>query len=396
MTRKQIEDLCMEGIITEQQREQILARVSAPAAQPPALHLPERGFVFIMCVLAAALIVGGAVVLIVSHWNDVTPLMRSISAMLFMAAVWVGSYLLRHKRPVLSEGLGLLGAGMWGVNILLSHYLYDYNDSPADLFAMFFIGILPIPFLVPQRLLLGVAAVSSFIMLPLMLCCKESPLYLNWVLEHEWYGLVMAVCLGLGIVWWGVGEACRGHSGVYRDYGWVSYPAFLIFLAVLQYVTLYTGMPPLDMGPHGWAALPVVFLIFLLIRPRAVSWGCWGALGAAGCGMVAMAVHLTWLTPTYHSVLGLVSMSLYGAVFLVVGLKSRRQTWINYSALMAALVGFFLVIRICIELMESGLLLVVAGLAVLGFAFLLEGLRRRLVKMVKDKKEQKNTPVSQA
>lgn len=379
MNRREIESLFASGIITEEQRNAIIAKfVQEPEKNLPS---PNRTLVFFLGTIAALMIVSGALVLIVSHWQEITPLAKTLSGIVIMLLAWWGSSRLRKKKPIVSEGLGLLGTGMWGVNIILHGILFEPGNPAVEAFFVFFAGIIAVPFLVKQRLLIGIVALCSFILLALMLNAPES----SWLsladLKHTQGGTVIAIIAGMLLIWWLVGEKCRRHVGVYEHYYWITPPCFIIFLSLVQTILLY-DWKHLSMGTYGWLAPLSTLLILLALKPKQAGWLCWLALTGWSCALIPIAVHLSW-HPEHREVIGLTIGCAYAISLGIIGARSHRQSWINYSALMMIFVFIYLLVRIKNSFSDSGLLLMATGLAVLVFAFLLEGQRRRLINKVK-------------
>ena len=379
MNRRDVESIYTAGIITAEQRDAIIAKF-LPAPRTHAIT-PDKCGVFILTALAALMIVGGASVLVVSHWQDISPLAKTLSGIAIMLMAWLGCYKLRTDRPLVSEGLGLLGTGMWGVNIILHGILFDPGTPVVEGFFLFFVGMAPIPFLVRQRLLIGIVALSSFILFIMMLHAPESSRLSLAYLRSCQSGTVMTIIIGLLLFWWLIGEKCRRHEGVYKHYYWIALPCFIIFLGTAQSYLLY-DWGCLKMGMYGWLAPLITLLLLIALKPKNTRWICWLALAAFSCALMPLAVHLSWHTE-YTEVISLTICCAYAITLAIIGAKSGRLSWINYSALMMIFVFINLLYHTFQSLSDSGLLLMTTGLAVLVFAFLLEGQRRRLINQVK-------------
>lgn len=378
MKASDIDYLHTAGFITQPQREAILAHLLDRPAQeiPP----PQRIFIYFLATLAALLIVSGAIVLAVSHWQAIPPIMKSASGMLIMALAWAGCWWLRVKKPLVSEGLGLLGAGMWGANIVLHGRLFELNNPPVEGFFLFFIGVLPIPFLLRQRILIGIVMICSFLLLAEMLTAPESSwLSMAWLSRFD--GTAWSLFMALLLIWWMVGEKCRGSLSICRDYFWVGFPTYAAFLCVVQFYLLYggEGMRTLECN---WVIFAVLALLAPLFKPRQASWLHWISVAAASIALLPLAIHLSWHT-AYREVLGMLICAAFSGAFMVVGVRSGRLTWTYISIVMMAFIFFDLLVRIAHSLSDSGLFLMALGAAVLVFAYALEKQRRFLVDKAK-------------
>lgn len=378
-----IERMHRDGLISDEQRGALLDRyVRVP---DPIIKSADRGLITFLSCLAAILIICGAAVLTVSHWQDITPFMKLCAGMVIMVLAWVGCLVWQTSKPGLSEALGLLGAGMWGVNLLLHEALFDSGMLPVETTAIFFAGIVVVPFLVPQRVLVGVVAITSVILYIMMLGTtpEMSWLSLNSLMESSpTTALMLLLCIGL--FWWQFGEYNRRSEGVCRGYYWVSVPSFLSYILVLQYCLLYGGSIPIGVqGLVGWLVPVPVLLIFVLFKPKQVSWICQLSLGGYTALLLPLCFSLSHMD-AYRDVAAVLLCSVYAALLMVLGTECRREAWINYSVLLLLCLGIKLMIVISQSLVDSGLVLITVGVSMLVFAYVLEVHRRRLVTKVKD------------
>lgn len=375
MKDSDIELLNAEGLITDKQRDEILAQMTNKKA--PTIPVPQRALVQGLSAVAGILIVVGALVQAVAHWLSITPLMKSSLGMLVMALAWVGYFLLRKTRPLVAEGLGLVGAGMWGANIVLNQALFELYTPHVEPFALFFIGVLPIPFLVRQRVLIGLVELSSFILLALMLSPDGSWLCMPGLGAGTEWALFMALLL----VWWMLGERCRGCYGTCKGYYWVSYPACIAFLGCVQYYLLYnvTEMPT---AAHSWCIFAVAAVFALLLKPKDMRRRHWLAASLSSIALLPLALCISGNAP-YHEVWGMFIVAAYSGLFMVLCVRTKRMLWGFISMAMAVFIFYDLLVRIHRSLSDSGLFLMATGLAVLVFAFVLEKQRRFLIRTAK-------------
>lgn len=382
MTHLDVEKLYNEKIITDRQRDAILARLVNK--QTPPVSAPDRGLITVLTTLATLLIVIGAIIVVSTHWDEVTASMKSAACMVMLALAWIGCWLLREKKPAVSEGLGLLGSCMWGVNIMVNVVLYDIPGSFTDWFFIFFIGILPIPFLLRQRILIGVVAASSFVLLSLMLY-ENSDSILSLYPYARQTGTAMLLNTGLMLVWWLVGEFCRRSRGVCAGYYWIAIPSFIAFIGTMQGILLYGSGNELPMQLWSLAVPLLIIICSTLCKPvegtRAQL--CAVAICCALLQLVALA--LGDCPAVFHDMLGLLSCSAFALALTAMGVKCNRRSWINYAALMMVCVFFNLMHHISRSVSDSGFIFIAVGVSVLAFAFLLEGQRRRLIKKVTER-----------
>ena len=385
MKRKDIERLHADGLISDEQLKKIIAQY----------HLSDsvsgRWLFICLSLLAASLIVGGVGMLVAAHWEELTTLGKTLSGIVLLAAAWGIYFALSRRIPLLAEGMALIGAALWGCNIVLQDTLFSLGSPGVEGVFLFFIGIVWIPFLTRQRLLVGVVAACSFVLLGLMVDdCDGSWLSLGWN-EHQLKGNTCAAYALLGIFWWLLGEKTRKAQGMFRGYYWVGIITFLISLPLLQSYFLYHlgGSPLLDRT--GYILLGAAPVLCLLLKPKGVSWLCWALTAAATCSLAPLYIHLSWHAPS--ALFGTLVCSLYAGILMLTGTLSGRVAWINYGALMALFVFIGVLSNIFESLETSGLALIISGSAMLVLIFLLESQRRRLIRKAK---QQTSTTPSQA
>ena len=369
MKRKDVDKMCADGLISEAQRESIVAHY----------HLEESGtghwLLLCLSLLAAALIVAGASMLLWAYWAELTPLHKVLSGAVGLVAVWAVCFLLNKRAPLLSEGMAVLGAVVWGLNLALHEHLFAFNLPFADYCAIFLAGIVLIPVLSRQRLLVGVVALSSAVLLLSIMGVSESSnslFYIPW-LQSEQNALISIMVLAL--FWWLVGEKCRRSTGRCRGYYWVSICAFVGFLFLVQMHLLYRKS---SYTLVGCILIAAVMLLSLLLKPREVRWGYWLLLMVPTCLLLLLSC-----SPISSHIVGAVACSVYAALLMLVGSRSHRVAWINYGSLMAVFVMVAVLDNLLGSLEVSGITLIIAGSLELAFVFLMEGQRRRLVRRAK-------------
>lgn len=378
MNANDIELLHAEQLITDEQRDAIMARFFQKSA--PTVPVPHRALLYVLSTVAALLIVSGAIVQAVARWQSITPLMKSVAAMLIMVAAWLGYYLLRNRKPLVAEAMAFIGAGMWGANILLHEALFELDAPGVELLFLFIVGVLPVPFLLRQRVLVGVVALCTVIFAS---CLATAPAS-SWLAVPglasapgtDW-SLVMSVIL----IWWMVGERCRCSSGVCRGYYWISFPAYVGFLFSVQHILLY-GTTSMQTAPYNWCiyALPTIFAF--LLKPKGMRWRHWLPATLGSVALLPLAVYLPWHS-VYRAVWGMFAAAAFSGLFMVLCVRSGRLYW---GAIAMGMVFFILVdvlVHIYRSLSDSGLFLMATGLAVLVFAFVLEKQRSYLIRKAK-------------
>ena len=387
MKLKDIEKLYADGFLSAEQRDDAIEQYRLNASGM------RRWLAYSLAALAAVLISGGAVMLAVAHWMELTPMMQMGCGMGLLAAAWLGYFALRHCAPIVAEALAVVGAGAWLACIALLAELFKPGTPVVESFFAFFVGIALIPFLSRQRLLIGVVAGSSFLLYFMMLFDNESWLSLKLLNEaHGWAAAIILLLLGL--FWWLFAERVRGSRGLMRGYSWLGIPAALLFLILVHIPLVYNeyimDAPPIS--PSCWPLYAGVPLLFLLLKPRHIAWGCWLLLAAATSALLPAAELLHHFS---CGVYGLGICAAYALILMSLGTRCGRVAWINYGSLLVVFTFIGLISNILQSLEVSGLVLITAGVGVMALALLLEWQRRRLVRRVKAEAAKQTTPAQE-
>lgn len=270
MKRKEIDQLQAAGLISAEQAVAI------------AEHFHLNGgrrwnwLVLSMSTLAGGLILGGIIMLISANWESIPDVVKMAVAMALLLGFWVAWARTRETYPWISEGLGLVGGGMWLGCIALYGQIFQLQNPFAEGCALFFLGVCAIPFIVRQRLLVVVVAVASAVLLGALLDNRESWLSLRpWISDDS---TEMACWVLLCMVWWLLGEHWRTSAGACRSYAWIGMVAILHFLFIAQISLLYQAVSA-DENP----VLPGLLLavpLLLLWKPKGVDWPHWGLMMA--------------------------------------------------------------------------------------------------------------------
>lgn len=372
MKRKEIEQLQAAGIISAEQ--------AAAIAEHFHLNGGRRWnwLVLSMSSLAGALILGGIIMLISANWESIPDLVKMGVAMALLPGFWIAWARTRVTYPWISEGLGLVGGGMWLGCIALYGQIFQLQNPFAEGCLLFFLGVCAIPFIVRQRMLVVVVAVASAVLLGALMYNFESWVSLRpWIHEDATYlGAWMLLCL----VWWLLGEHWRVARGFCRSYAWIGIVAILHFLGIVQAPLLYQVVRAED-----GAVLPALLLavpLLLLWKPKGVAWPHWGLM------IVLLSlpypIGLMLKDSAGGEFLGVLCGFAMGGGLMYLGHAAKRLSWLNYGSLMVLFAGIALIANVLESLTESGLVLIVAGLLMLGLVWLLEKQRRVLAKSIKE------------
>ncbi len=372
MKRKEIEQLQAAGLISTDQTVAI------------AEHFHLNGgrrwnwLVLSMSTLAGGLILGGIIMLISANWESIPDVVKMAVAMALLLGFWVAWARTREIYPWISEGLGLVGGGMWLGCIALYGQIFQLQNPFAEGCMLFFLGVCAIPFIVRQRLLVVVVAVASAVLLGALLDNRESWLSLRpWISDDS---TEMACWVLLCMVWWLLGEHWRTSAGACRSYAWIGMVAILHFLFIAQVSLLYQAVSA-DENPLLPGLLLAVPLL-LLWKPKGVDWPHWGLMMALLS--LPYPIGLMLKGSAGGEFMGVLCGFAMGGGLMYLGHAAKRLSWLNYGSLMVFFAGIALIANVLESLTGSGLVLIIAGLLMLGLVWMLEKQRRALAKSIKE------------
>jgi len=381
MKRRELDELVVAGVITEEQRAAMEAYFRSREG-----GRRTRWMMLCLSWLAAAFVVGGVVMLVSANWQTIPPLVKMSCGMGLMLAAWVAWGCCAKPSPILAEFFGLVGGGMWLANIALYGQIFQLQNPFVEGVTLFLAGIVLLPFVVRQRLLLGAVAVTSLVWLVALFDANPQESVLSL---HRWDDCSLSACMLLLVAWWLFGEKCRCCRGDFRTYSWIAVPALLGFL-LTQWVLRFDGHAPLwDREERCvlallWVAVPV---LMLLARPG-VPWKPWLMLTVAMSALQPVMAFLVfegdrWERSLFTSILFFIC----SLVLMTAGMRGGRPFWINAGALLMVFCGIGMADGLLGSYTDSGLLMVGCGLFLLLFVVVLEKSRRRMMQTMLKIKE---------
>lgn len=371
MKRKDIEQLQAAGLISAEQAVAIAEHFHLNGSRG------RQWLVWSMSILAGALILGGIIMLISANWESIPDVAKMAASMLLLLGFWIAWARTRGEHPLIAEGLGLVGGGMWLGCIALYGQIFQLQNPFAEGCMLFFLGVCVFPFVVRNRPLALVVAVTSAILLGALIDNNDSWLSLNKWLSRD--SAVMSAFALLALLWWVLAERWRSSQGFCRSYAWMGIPAMLCFLFMVQIPLLYQAFR-FEKGATE-LLLGLAPLMLLVARPKGCSWSHWGLM------VVLLSLPLPigmLLKGKEAALLGILFGFGIGGGLMYLGYAERRMAWLNYGSLMVMFAGIALIANVLESLTESGLVLIIAGLMLLGLVWLLEKQRRMLAKSIKE------------
>lgn len=396
MKRKDVETMLSAGLISPEQATAITEHFRLNDGRG------WRWLLVCLCALAGGLIVAGVIMLISANWEDIPPIAKMGCSMALLLLCWLGWAWQRERRPIVAEVLGFCGAGMWLGSIALYGQIFQLQNPFVEGFTLFFAGIVLLPFICRQRLLIWAVVICSFVQCVLVMATNESPMCLPAIWpELPWDEYLLgALPLLLGL-WWGLAERWRVAGVRWSGYSWLAPVLLIVGVSAAQSMMYIPGNFP-EMNTVLWAELAAMPVLLLCLKPRGTGWLPWCGLAlvlslclpcvlGVSClremtqGFSINGCHYDALLPEWAGRLsGVVIYMLLSLLMIYSGWRALRLSWINIGSLMMVYAAIALVADVLDSYTFSGLVLVVTGLLLLGLGWLLEKGRRHLVKSVKE------------
>ncbi len=340
------------GMISGEQCSQI-----ADFRKPPKKK-PFSWVSSVMFVLSAGMIVIGLNRLIAAYWEQLDNLIKIGAVAMQIVAAWIIWFFTRRRRPVLAQFFAFLAVGLWFYAVNMFNSIYRFSDETVDIMAVMFLGVVLIPFVTRQVLMVGFVAIFSAVLWSKMTeSAGDSPLALNLDSESNaaFFGYV-----GISLLWSLLGEKWRLSSGMYRGYGWIAVFASFCFM-ILMASLCYRNDALMRSTSLDYLCCLAPVVLFAFIRPKFYPWRWWMLFA-----LVIGALMLVQFVPLGFSGFDLAAIrlsvfALVAAFFMFCGTKCRRITWLVYGAATALFVTIALGNDILDSVRHSSPVLVIGG-----------------------------------
>lgn len=387
------EKLLVLGLISREQKDAIIERLKLSPAR-------ERNYLLIaLSSVGGILVLAGIILLISANWENIPPLAKQISAVALMLAFWTFGLKFicgKNPRPILGEGLCLVGAGMWITNIALYGQIYQISSEPSKAIGAWFLGIFLIPWLVRLRGVFVLSLVAAAIWLGLKI--DE----IDGGEDAVPYFCFLAFFTGISSLGIFVGNLKNSVRERFRGYGplaaWTAFPILVFMAQIFCYDEIRLNRIETFSLP-GLLPYALVPATLLLIAALLVSFGKKLKTSGIVTTILLGAFPLMPLVLSYadirfnadddflHAVM-MGTLFVCGSASMLLGAQSARKFYVNLGTLMILLAALALVVEVVGSLTQSGFALIFAGTFLLVFGYFLERQRRKITKKIKAEKSE--------
>jgi uncharacterized membrane protein len=389
MKHADIDKICAAGLITPEQRDQIVRHFK--------LNEEANRFLTIVSFVGAALVACGVILLIASNWDAIPRGVKIASGLALMLGAHAGGYYLRDisgRFPRSGEALHLAGSGLFLGNIALIGQIYHLSSRPPNAILLWWGGIALFPFLLRSKAQHLLSLMVFAFWFGMEINQPGSPIYFG---EDEYQILLYAM---LGLIYLGLGYALRGtrfeeFASCTEKLGLLG---FLAFSYPLTWSALYRS-PWSHEGVAFWvfpamalAALGLTAYGAFRMRELSNQWRWTWALALAGClallGGELFVRRMGFLMfgradDSFYHWFCAVGLFVFALLQVQVGVQRRSNHMVNFGVAFVALDIIACYLNLFGSMAHTGLVFLFGGIFLIGLGVYLEKKRRTLVLQIK-------------
>jgi len=375
MKTADIEKIHAAGLISAEQRDQIIARFG--------LKDDANKFLVIVSFIGAVLVAAGIALLIGAHWDEIPRGVKLSGGLALMFGAHGAGWWLRDARknyPKTGEALHFAGSLLFLANIALVGQIYHLSSRPANAFLLWWLGIAALPWLLRSAAQFALLLLGIGIWFGVEI--NDATSLIRFDDEHQ----VLVYAL-LGLVFTGFGFLLRKSSN--KDFSVVAETFGLLAFVIFSYPLTWAGFLSWGDRPaelNQWI-LPVLGTLAALL----VALGCrqlttlttqwrmtWGAtlVGAAALLVTANFVpqqnEWHWfghMTPL--NTVAAVAIFIFGLLQVQVGVQERSRLLVNLGVIFIALDIIATYIGLFGSMAFTGLMFIGSGVFLILFAMFL-------------------------
>jgi uncharacterized membrane protein len=388
MKKHDIDRLLADALISTGQHGAIVARY--------ALADTRGRLGGILAMIGAALVAAGIALLISANWEAIPRLVKVAGVIaLLVGAHVVGLWLTARNYPRFASAAHVVGSVLFLLAIALIGQVYNISSRVPNAFFLWAVGIAVLPWLLQSRAQYVLWMVAVSVWLAAEAGTPGSPLYLR---SFDGAATLFGV---FGLLWLAVGLAQRllpmhRATAQFAADGERAATALmniglLALVAGLHGFSRNTAQLPMAWWVTGAAALIVALACLFkdaqlspaTKRVWSVAW-----LAAALCVLLATVPfewrhmgleHRTWLAKDRYAWLAALVLLGFCIAQIQAGLARGSAALINLGVAFVALNIAVIYLRLFGSMMQTGLMFVFTGIALVALAWALERARRKLM-----------------
>lgn len=371
MKFSEIQDMVARGLVTPEQGQDICASYGLRE------HTKHNYLMMVLSFLGGLLILWGLIMIISSNWDFIPRGVRMGGGIGIMVGLWIGAlYLIKNTEyGKIGGALCFVAAGMWGANIALYSQLYQVTTKPSLGVALFFGGIVGIPFLLKSRAIFIMAFVTGLFLIGMLISD-----YADWMRSHH---AIFCYFGYLALVYFGGAFMQRCRDSFVKDYAPWALSLGLFGILIMGYIFCYeekTCEPELFNIYGASILLVVTACLFLILRKKPQE----HALSPNGYISACVALCTVSVGLQYY-IAGQIALTLAAGLLMYSGFKTGKTFPINLGCVVVVLLLIALLTNVLDRYDLTGSILVVAGVIFLILAIVLEKQRRRLVTKARER-----------
>ncbi|MBI3416758.1 MAG: DUF2157 domain-containing protein [Verrucomicrobia bacterium] len=386
MKHSDIEKIHATGLITAEQREQIIAHFQ--------LKEGAGRFLTIISFLGAVLIASGIVLLISANWDEIPHGLKIASGLLLMLGAHVGGYYLRDvqgKYQKAGEALHLAGSGLFLANIALIGQIYHLSSRAPNAILLWWLGIAALPWLLRSKAQHILSLLAFGLWFGLEVNQRD-----GWIFFGDDQHQILLYSL-LGLVYLGGGYSLRRTS--FAEFAPptenLGLLVFHLFSFPLTWGIFYSGHK--NVSPHATEILIGLGVITLAL----LAWGVkqdprlrrqwrwtWGLTLVGAVALLAGALIGDWSgsngffpgseTALYNWIAAL-ALFVFCLLQIQVGIQTRSPYTVNLGIAFISLNLIATYITLIGSMARTGLMFLISGVFLIAFGIYLEKKRRALL-----------------
>ncbi|MDR3458146.1 MAG: DUF2157 domain-containing protein [Verrucomicrobiae bacterium] len=387
MKTEDIEKIHAAGLITGEQRDQIIAYFG----------LKDEGgkFLVIISFVGAVLIAAGITLLISAHWDEIPRGLKIAIGLALMLGAHGGGWWLREVQGVYrktGEALQFVGSALFLANIALVGQIYHLESRTPDAFLLWLVGIAALPWLLRSKAQLVLVLAAFCTWFGCEINQRDSLIYLGNESQVLAYSLLGLIFLGAG--YWLRRTTFAEFASPFEKTGVFG----LLFFAYPLTWAGFMSWGHDDTNICSWL-LPALAAVGILSTASGIrnlpalnpQWRwTWGGALAAAAGLLCAAFFAPqergyyWIAHMDGSnTVATIALFVFCLLQIQVGLQQRSRFLVNVGVtfigldMISAYFGLFGTMAL------TGAMFVVIGVFLILFGVFLEKKRRKFIRQIK-------------